>query len=351
MNINRRLLAGLGLAAIVAAVPVASALAATGALYANGVGSGSSGTLWMGTHLWASDHANGFCRLDPSPTAAGGHVENLSTCETSAKSPGQATLQVIVPVSGAGYVYVPDNSTKSLGVWRLFFNPFTETVSNPVLLGGGQLGVVNGVAVKPTATAIGPDGNLYVGAIKDGTIWRVTNPTGSPAAQTVQAIGTTSDGKGLNGGLVFANGLPSPFPGIPGDEAKALYLGEGNALTKIGTPLACNGACVAAAVIAPPPPQPGAPIPFAPVALASNGADVVYIGSDNPHLGPQSTIYSYSVSANTLATYATGGIGLDGKFTPFMLLHGVSLNPVGGLFATDDPSPGALPGQARVWGV
>jgi hypothetical protein len=348
--VSRTGLASLGLAAVVAAVPLVSASAATGTMYAAALGSGSNSSVWMGTHLWVSDHFNGFCRLDPAPTAPGGHALNLSTCNTSAKSAGQATFQVLDRVSGAGFVYVPDNSTKSQGVYRLFFNPLSQTVSNPTLLGGGQLGIVNGVAVKPTATAIGSDGNLYVGTIKDGTIWRVNNPAGALSAQTVQAIGASSDGKGVTG-IAFANGLPSPLPFIPGDEPQALYLGEGNALSKIGTPVACQTGCVAAKVYAPAAPAPGAPIPFAPMALTSNGADTLYIGSNNAHLGPQSTVYSYSVSANTLSTYATGGVGADGKLTPFNLLSGVTVNPAGGLFVNDDPAKGAIPGQARVWTV
>src|ERR671928_126943 len=83
----------------------------------------------MAPHLWIADHALGFCRVDPSATAAGGNFVNQNACNLSANSPGQPTYD-----PSTNFVYVPDNSAKGQGVWRLTFNPTSQTVGSPALL-------------------------------------------------------------------------------------------------------------------------------------------------------------------------------------------------------------------------
>ena len=46
---------------------------------------------------------------------------------------------------------------------------------------------------QPTAAAIGPDGNLYVGFLKNGNVKRILNP-GSGTTQVVQSVSNTPQG-------------------------------------------------------------------------------------------------------------------------------------------------------------
>jgi hypothetical protein len=55
-----------------------------------------------------------------------------------------------------------------------------------------------------TATALGSDGNLYVGALKSANIWRITSPRADPrSGQSVSVIARTTDGLGINGSMAF----------------------------------------------------------------------------------------------------------------------------------------------------
>ena len=54
----------LGAAASPAAVAVSS-----GAIYAGALNT-PGGSVWMGSHLWATDHVNGLCRPAPAPDGA-----------------------------------------------------------------------------------------------------------------------------------------------------------------------------------------------------------------------------------------------------------------------------------------
>ena len=119
------------------------------------------GTVEMGGSQWVSDHLQGFCRLD-KPAGSATYSINSNTCVTVAVSPGQPSYD-----ANTNFVYVPDNSSKSQGVWRLKFDPATKNIITstrstfkPVLLAPGK-----GLAgVRTTATALGPNG-LYVGSL------------------------------------------------------------------------------------------------------------------------------------------------------------------------------------------
>lgn len=123
---------------------------------------------------------------------------------------------------------MPDNSSKSKGVWRLKFDPVAKTVGSPVKLAGGSGGLTGN---KATATALSPNGDLYIVFIKSGNILKVTNPAGPVISQVVTTIGTTSDGFGVSA-IAFAGA--------------DLYLAELGAVTVIKDPAVnCDGTCVA----------------------------------------------------------------------------------------------------------
>jgi hypothetical protein len=129
--------AGLSVAAIVGSTAVLPAAAAPtpGTLVASGITS-PAGLLWLdgslGGHFWVADHVAGLCRVDGPLGSA-----TLTHCDTTVKAVGEPAYD---PVSHS--VYVPDLSAKSQGVWRLTFNPTTETMSvaGGVFTGGPRWG-------------------------------------------------------------------------------------------------------------------------------------------------------------------------------------------------------------------
>ncbi len=296
--------------------------AANGLLYASGI-TAPGGQVWMGSHLWVSDHGLGFCRLDPVLPGPGGNFSiNPVTCIigdgiTGPASPGQPSFDPVL-----NFVYVPDNSNKGTGAWRLTFDNTTETVSTPVLLNTTGIPLF----ANPTATALDPAGNLYIGFIQNSTIFKISTP--NLPSQNVSVFGTTSTPgvrKGVSG-LAFAG--------------NDLYLAEGAAVTKIG-PAGGKAAAVTGII--------GDPLAgLGPTAITSDGNNTVFF-ADTPLANGVSTIKRYTVSTNTQEIYSTTGIFPDLRPTPFFFVAGLALDPTGNLFTGDDITAGAGIGQGRIW--
>lgn len=251
--------------------------------YATGV-TAPGGVVQMGDSMWVSDHLQGFCRLDKSATSTT-YTINASTCVTNAVSPGQASFD-----SNTNFAYVPDNSSKSQGVWRFAFNPTSKTIITstrstlkPVLLAPGK-----GLAgIRTTATVLGGDGNLYVGSIKNGNILQITNPAGATTSQLVRKIGRTSDGRGVAGLTRIGQDV---------------YIAEGAGVSAISTnptdcaPTATNVApsCIADPLVS--------SLVTGPVAITSDGTEKLYIADatneiikytipTDPNFDPSETVY------------------------------------------------------------
>jgi hypothetical protein len=239
MEVKTRLIAIAALSAIgtIAAAGVAKALDLTSPtlvnpapVYANGV-TAPGGLTKIGNDVWVSDHLQGFCRLNP-PTALGGALGSIddTTCVTNAASPGQATFD-----ANRNLVYVPDNSSKSQGVWRYTWIPSTRRLTRPVLISGTRAGTANSlIAVRTNATALDRNGNLYVGTLKSQFIFKVTNPNGTP---TVTRAGQTSNGGGVVG-LAIAKAVNADLSGFE-SSVQDLYIAEDAGLTVINNISAC----------------------------------------------------------------------------------------------------------------
>jgi len=165
--------------------------------FASGLGTPTAGAVLIGTavnpntghpvrHLWSGDNDNGLCRLDPDVDTPGNHTINPATCIKIAAGiklvPGQAAFD-----GANNLLYVIDGAGKSTGVFRFHYTPgagnghgamnSTVEVLGGVSNGNGVCGIgSNG----PTATAIGPDGNLYVGFSKVSNIMRIVAPQAEP---------------------------------------------------------------------------------------------------------------------------------------------------------------------------
>src|SRR5215470_13650258 len=155
-------------------------------------------------HLWYGDTSNGLCRVDPEvddpalvgpAPGIGYHFNVIQTCvgtiNKAAFTPGQLAFD-----GSTNTIYTTDVGRTTAGIIRLHYVPTgdsgqgtidpvhvdslqgTQNTRNAV---GGCPQVKdpktgNNVPIVPDAAAIGPDGNLYVGSIRDGAIIRIIGP-------------------------------------------------------------------------------------------------------------------------------------------------------------------------------
>lgn len=175
----------------------AAAGAQTAVQFASGLGTPNAGAVLAGTalnsntgrpvrHLWSGDNDNGLCRLDPDVDTPGSHAINPATCIKLAAGiklvPGQAVFD-----GATNLLYVIDAAGKSTGVFRFHYTPgagnghgamsSTVEVLGGVNNGVGICGIGNNV---PTAMAMGPDGNLYLGFSRTSNIMRILAPQTEP---------------------------------------------------------------------------------------------------------------------------------------------------------------------------
>jgi hypothetical protein len=382
------------------ATPVAS-------LYAWGITAPKGGALWLpgslGGHFWSSDHAQGLCRQDPMSTApapfavAGDtlYALNFAVCGSNlVGSAGQAVYDPnVVPGTAFHYVYVPDNAVKSTAVWRLTFDPSTETmVPDPLgaAMATAMIPLADVRTLKPNGMALGPDGNLYVTDLVDPYVRQVTNPSGDPRIQTVNLVAITGDTRGANGTSGFIGNL--------------LYI-SGNRATQFiditKCPLAGGGVCGMASVPAPfgvfvAGTATDAPnkrvylsnsagggaasilrydashdvyVPFAPGFYTPDAAGVVtctlcttgpiaanYIGGGLlPPPGSANGTVTMALTAQRpwdQEDHPTVGIPA-GSFVPtnFAFVFGINTDPSGTLVITEDPTAGNRSGRGTMWTV
>jgi hypothetical protein len=307
--------------------------------------------------VWVGDHVMGLCRVDAAPDTL--HAVNADTCDPNGTvgSPGQPAFD-----SSNNYIYVPDNSIKSAGVWRLTYHPDTGLVDNPTPLDASLAGL------KTDALALGPDmfgvpnGALYVGSLRDPGIRRVNNILDpNPRNHWIDVIAQTTDGRGINGSMAFLN--------------NDLYLPENRGLTVIRNAPSCFAfGCFPDKVAIP-------GLIFA-NSVATDGVDKVFVATNiaPPALRrggaavSQAQIWRYSASAQTAVLFENQGMDptgaaatedcsmtctrpadpwtVPGKPTALFFVLGMYYDqPTGTLYIADDPQAGKRFGAGHIWTV
>ncbi|MBZ5491582.1 MAG: DUF11 domain-containing protein [Acidobacteriia bacterium] len=163
-------------------------------------------------HLWYGDASNGFCRIDPeiddpngSLAAPGiGRFNNIiTTCVGSINAGAFAPMQATFDAS-TNTIYAADIPRTANGIIRMHYLPSGDNGQGTIdpihieSLMGSQL-TRNSAGGCPVVTdprngatpftmdaaTIGPDGNLYIGWARNGTIARIPHPAtfdpGNPA--------------------------------------------------------------------------------------------------------------------------------------------------------------------------
>ena len=348
-----------------------------GALYSHGITAPKGGLTWvpgaLGGHFWISDHSNGLCRLDAIPGSTTLHAVNVSACDPgfTIGSPGQLSYEPTANADGTHWVFVPDNAVRSPGVWRLTFDPATETISNPVAMAPGLMD-----NLKTNSTVLSADGHdLYVGDLVDGNIRRINGIDGDPRSQTVDIVAVTQPAK-----------VGTAARGINGTMARLgtkVFLPENNAATWFDTsaPCAAVGTLVPCATTA---------LNFlatpAPVFIAGVAADAVHnvVYLSNSSGGANAAIYRVDATTITAANpggsagilYVTAGnvpaagspestvwcsttctrpadtTLVPGGTVGFQFAQGLYVDPRSNdLFVTEDASAGARAGRGHAWRV
>jgi hypothetical protein len=176
------------------------------------------GFIFDGTNNWVADAARGLCRMDPNN---GGF--SLSSCvQPSTKNKGLPIIGQPAFDPAGQFVYLPDQSIGSNGIWRYTLSGPGGTFGQPVNIAGTA-----GLDVQqPGAIAFGPDGNLYATMTATANIVRVNNPAG--AAQTVDIMSTT------------ISGLPAHGLAIVGTQ---LWVADQDGILDIVDPVGCANKC------------------------------------------------------------------------------------------------------------
>jgi len=211
------------------------------------------------------------------------------------------------------------------GVWMV---QFVSPLEPPFGAFAGLSPVAQGLGLAgdlPTALALGPEGKLYVGFLKNGNVKRVTNPSVSnstPQLQTVESVGNTFNGRTMRA---------MAFLGAD------LYLATDQGLDIIRNVAACinnSGGCGNAVRV---------PDGFggsAHVAVTTDGAGKVYFAVNGT-----GTVYRYTPIDGRVVPVSTGFSFVGGH------TNALSLDPFGNLWIGDDPSDGAFNFSGRLWRI
>lgn len=331
------------LAALSAVLPCTAQVAAD-LVAASGIPTGSdfaphtpAGIVIIGENLWAGDEAQGlrhYIPVDPN------NVDPLNSGQLMFdKDPnwsiggGSCFIfcsvgQTVQDGSSRAYLAVYDHAkgqpgnVGGPGVWMVVFQPAFGQFSpfeglSPVApsfgLGGDQ----------PTAVALGPDGKLYVGFLKNGNIKRITNPAQSnptSATQTVESVGSTPNGRTMRA---------MAFLGAD------LYVATDQGLAIVRNAAAClnnSGGCGNAV------PVPDGFAGATHVAVTTDGAGKLYFSVNG-------SVYRYTPGDGRVVPVANGFLFVNGH------TNMLSLDAFGNLWIGDDPGDGAFNFSGRLWRI
>jgi hypothetical protein len=302
-----------------------------------------AGAIIVGPQTWVCDASNGFAPVIdtqigvPDAFLAIGTQGNIKLPISSTTVPatcGQSALDR----SGLAYATQAVVDTKNTpstarGVLRITVDPNTglfEGLSSYIATTAGLDGD------QPTAAALGPDGNLYVGFLKSGNVKRIVNPA-SGTTQSVVSVGGTPQGHPARA-----------FAFVQGD----LYIASADAFSVIhnATSPSCTGGCNATTIS-------DGFTGAVHTGITSNGVDTVYFAvAGAPQTPGGSQIWRYTPSNGFFTFVSQGGVDKNGaNASDFSFVAGktnlLALDAGGTLWIGDDSSNATAVGAGRLWTI
>lgn len=295
-----------------------------------------AGAAIVGTQPWVCDASQGFARI--------------VSIETGVLEPilGVATPGLHLPISpttvpatcgqmavdGLSNVYITQgvvDTTVTPSVARGILRETLDAQTGAIIGNGTYIATTAGLdGDQPTASAMGPDGNLYVAFLKSGNIKRVVKP-GAGTTQVVQSVGSTPNGH-FGRALAFAG--------------NDLYIGSVDAFSVIrnATSSLCTGGCNATVIA-------DGFSGVAHVGVTSDGIDTVYFAVASP-----SQVWRYTPSTGLFNFIAQSGADSNGGHaSSFSFVAAktnlLTLDPGGTLWIGDDTSNATTVGAGRLWTV
>ncbi|WP_411284434.1 hypothetical protein, partial [Lapillicoccus sp.] len=301
----------------------------------------------LGGHLWTADSINGLCRMDVPAGLTLTH-ENVSTCKVGATAGGLLKPEQSSYDAASHFLYVADGGSKSVGVVRFSFDPVTETLSTPQVIAAALVGTGLGLdGQRADAVARDPlTDALYVGfrTRKIGAstqIARVNNASApNTTTQGVDFLANTTRDVPVFGLGIVVNPAAGGFPATAD-----LYVGDNKGVDTLYN----VGACV-----------PGGCSPIlllntrGPKGFATDGIDHLWLSSPPPPgtASSTTTVQQYTISTGTLAPFTAIGVNPDATQQPYAYAFGLTLDPAGNVYVSDNPNVLAPPNNlAHVWKV
>jgi hypothetical protein len=297
-----------------------------------------SGMAIIGSNVWVGDEAQGFRHYVPvDPTNADPINTGQLMFDTdpgwslgggTACVPWCSVGQMAQDGTSRVYVAVWDHpkgqpgNFGGPGVWMLQMQPVFGNF-NPIA-GLTPLAPTLGLAGDlPTALALGPEGKLYVGFLKNGNIKRITNPSilnPSPQTQTVESVGGTPNGRSMRA---------MAFLGAD------LYVATDQGLAVVHNAAAClnnqNG-CGNAVLVA------DGHTGVTHDGVTTDGASKVYFSAAG-------AVFRYTPADGRVVLVSSGFLFVGGH------TNTLSLDGFGNLWIGDDTSDGALNFTGRLWRI
>jgi sugar lactone lactonase YvrE len=277
--------------------------------------------------LWVADHLSGICTVLAN-------TPGVSECagQPAPTAPGQSVYlptAASIPNDMSGYLFVPDNSSKSRGVWRL-----AVTASGRIDPNGVAVLAVKLAGARPNAVAIDPvSKRLYVTSLKDSQIYMVENATGARGAlSTVNGVSLYTAG---NDAVAIGAGVARAAPTALAVVGDRLFLADGGSLSTM-TLANCSSAsrCIAQqAWVGVPSVSYLAVDPTNPTRLLVSDGNAVYLAT--PGTNDPARLLANGFSG-------VGGIGLIRN-----VVGGQASGSV--LYTADDPTAGTTAGTGRLW--
>lgn len=295
-----------------------------------------AGMVIIGTSVWVGDEAQGlrhYVPVDPANTNPVNTGQLMFDTDPqwslgggTACTPWCGVGEIAQDGSGRAYVTSYDHTKGQPGffggggVWKVDFQSQFGDFSP--FSGVTQVAPFAGLAGDlPTSTALGPDGKLYVGFLKNGNIKRVVNPAApdpTSANQSVESVGGSPNGRPI---------LSMAFLGadlyIATDQGISVVR---NATTCIGNAGGCGNAVQRLA--------------GATVAVTTDGAGKIYFSAN-----AGGTVYRYTPADGRVISVASGFLFVGGH------TNTLTVDGFGNLWIGDDTSDGTINFTGRLWRV